>query len=114
MFASLSTPHPPPPTLNEPTTQRLQEAERRLKDLVSGKKPAGLGNGLAAKGGARSMPGAKGPPGRTGLAFPAKLSCDDDTRLLQLVPGVTYLELAEHVRQLYPSVGPFVLKYLDK
>ena len=48
------------------------------------------------------------------VAFPAKLSLDDDTRLLHLVPGVTYLELLEHVKQLYPAAGPFVLKYLDK
>lgn len=32
----------------------------------------------------------------------------------QLVPGVTYLELMEHVRQLYPAAGPFVLKFVDK
>lgn len=32
----------------------------------------------------------------------------------QLVPGVTYLELMEHVRQLYPALGPFVLKFVDK
>jgi hypothetical protein len=48
------------------------------------------------------------------VVFPAKLSCGDDTRLLQLVPGVTYLELMEHVRQLYPALGPFVLKFVDK
>ncbi len=34
--------------------------------------------------------------------------------LLQLVPGVTYLELMEHVRQLYPTSGPFVIKFVDK
>ena len=34
--------------------------------------------------------------------------------LPQLVPGVTYLELMEHVRQLYPAAGPFVLKFVDK
>ena len=48
------------------------------------------------------------------IAFPAKLSLDDDTRFLHLVPGVTYLELMEHVKQLYPAAGPFVLKFLDK
>lgn len=34
--------------------------------------------------------------------------------LLQLVPGVTYLELMEHVRQLYPAIGHYVLKFVDK
>jgi len=38
----------------------------------------------------------------------------DDTRVFQLVPGITYTELMEHVRQLFPSAGPFVLKYLDR
>ena len=38
----------------------------------------------------------------------------DDTRFIQLVPGVSYLELMEHVRQLYPAATPFVLKFLDK
>ena len=35
-------------------------------------------------------------------------------RLLQLVPGVTYIELLDHVRRLYPRAGPFAIKYLDK
>ncbi len=48
------------------------------------------------------------------LTFPAKLSMGDDIRYIQLVPGVSYMEIMEHVRQLYPSAGPFVLKYLDK
>ena len=30
------------------------------------------------------------------------------------VPGVSYMELMEHVRQLYPAATPFVLKFLDK
>ena len=48
----------------------------------------------------------------------AALTCCRGTHAVravaQLVPGVTYLELMEHVRQLYPAAGPFVLKFVDK
>jgi hypothetical protein len=99
------------------STEDSRDAERRLREVVGGKKPAGMGNGLAKKasGGASAVP-TKAPASSGGrqVVFPAKLSCGDDTRLLQLVPGVTYLELMEHVRQLYPAMGPFVLKFADK
>ena len=99
------------------STDDSRDAERRLREVVGGKKPAGMGNGLAKKsaGGASAVP-TKAPASSGGrqVVFPAKLSCGDDTRLLQLVPGVTYLELMEHVRQLYPAMGPFVLKFADK
>lgn len=88
-----------------------REQERRLKELVAGKKPAGMGNGLGKKS---AVPAKAASPGGRQVVFPAKLSYGDDTRLLQLVPGVTYLELMEHVRQLYPALGPFVLKFVDK
>lgn len=48
------------------------------------------------------------PPRRILPAPPHLLCCP------QLVPGVTYLELMEHVRQLYPAIGHFVLKFVDK
>ncbi|KAL4458936.1 hypothetical protein ABPG75_013801 [Micractinium tetrahymenae] len=88
-----------------------REQERRLKELVAGKKPAGMGNGLGKKS---AVPAKAASPSGRQVVFPAKLSHGDDTRLLQLVPGVTYLELMEHVRQLYPAIGPFVLKFVDK
>ncbi|PSC77038.1 Tetratricopeptide repeat 1 [Micractinium conductrix] len=88
-----------------------REHERRLKEQVAGKKPAGMGNGLAKK---TSVPAKAASSSGRQVVFPAKLSMGDDTRLLQLVPGVTYLELMEHVRQLYPAIGPFVLKFVDK
>ena len=47
------------------------------------------------------------------LRSPPPSSTTTTTRPPQ-VPGVTYLELMEHVKQLYPSAGPFVLKFLDK
>ncbi|EFN53322.1 hypothetical protein CHLNCDRAFT_58607 [Chlorella variabilis] len=93
-------------------TEDTRDSERRLKDLVAGKKPAGMGNGLGKKG-PSSVP-TKNPAAGRQVIFPAKLSMGDDTRLLQLVPGVTYLELMEHVRQLYPAAGPFVIKFVDK
>ncbi|PRW59699.1 Tetratricopeptide repeat 1 [Chlorella sorokiniana] len=92
-------------------TAETRENERRLRDSVAGKKPAGMGNGLPKK--ASAVP-TKAPTSGRQVVFPAKLSMGDDTRFLQLVPGVTYLELMEHVRQLYPAAGPFVLKFVDK
>ncbi|KAI7841257.1 hypothetical protein COHA_005030 [Chlorella ohadii] len=92
-------------------TAETRENERRLRDAVAGKKPAGMGNGLPKK--ASAVP-TKAPTSGRQVVFPAKLSMGDDTRFLQLVPGVTYLELMEHVRQLYPAAGPFVLKFVDK
>lgn len=42
----------------------MQEQERRLKELVAGKKPAGMGNGLGKKsaGAAAGMPRRPVPP----------------------------------------------------
>ncbi|KAL4859108.1 hypothetical protein ACK3TF_000883 [Chlorella vulgaris] len=95
-------------------TEDSRVNERRLKDVVAGKKPAGMGNGLAKKSAsAAAVPSKASNSGRQ-VVFPAKLSYGDDTRLLQLVPGVTYLELMEHVRQLYPAIGHYVLKFVDK
>lgn len=141
-------------------TDDTRDSERRLREAVAGKKPAGMGGGLAQRGKASAVP-TKAPAGGRQIVFPAKLSMGDDTRFLQvratpalcagasgkrackdaaaaeplarrprgrqpgtsalvlpprlqLVPGVTYFELTEHVRQLYPAAGPFVLKFVDK
>ncbi|KAL6768271.1 hypothetical protein ACKKBF_B38460 [Auxenochlorella protothecoides x Auxenochlorella symbiontica] len=95
-------------------TQESKEAEQRLRDAVAGKKPSGLGNGLGPRRTGGAAGSGKAPAPSRQIVFPAKLSFEDDVRALQLVPGVTYLELIEHVRQLFPAASPFVLKYLDK
>ncbi len=97
-----------------PSSPDLQEAEQRLRDAVAGKKPSGLGNGLGPRRTGGAAGSGKAPAPSRQIVFPAKLSFEDDVRALQLVPGVTYLELIEHVRQLFPAASPFVLKYLDK
>jgi tetratricopeptide (TPR) repeat protein len=85
--------------------------EQRLKALVAGKKPAGMGSkGLGSN--KRSVVSASG--GNKQLSIPVKLTLESDTRSFHLSPGVTYSELLEHAKQLFPSAGPFVLKVLDK
>ena len=63
----------------------VQESERRLRDVVAGKKPAGMGNGLATKK-ASAVPSKATGSGRQ-VVFPAKLSLGDDTRLVQVRGG---------------------------
>ena len=88
-------------------------SEQRVKALMAGKKPAGMGSkGL---GGRRKAPAARGATAGSGqITIPVKLTMGTDTRAFQLAPGITYSELMEHVKQLFPSSGPFVLKVLDK
>ena len=67
-----------------------QDAERRLRDLVAGKKPAGMGGGLAARGAgakASAVP-TKAPASGRQVVFPAKLAMGDDTRILQVGPAL--------------------------
>lgn len=91
-----------------------RSAERRVKDLAAGKKPAGMGNGLAQrKSVAAPRAGSAGNTGRQ-VTIPAKLTMGDDTRAFSLVPGVSYTELMQHVQALFPAVDHFVLKVLDK
>lgn len=65
-----------------PHMRLLQEAERRLRDQVAGKKPAGMGQGLQPRK-ASAVP-TKAPAGSRQVVFPAKLSMGDDTRILQV------------------------------
>lgn len=97
-------------------TDDTRAAERRVKELATGKKPTGMGNGLA------SRKAAAAPAARTAassgasrqITIPVKLSFGDDTRAFHIPPGITYQELMDHVRSLFPKSGPFVLKSLDK
>lgn len=100
-------------------TDDSRAAEKRVRDLASGKKPAGMGNGLSRRAGAASArPNSAGVTGRGNSmvmrGVPVKLSFGDDIRQFNLVPGVKYSELMEYVRTLFPNAGHFVLKYLDK
>ena len=66
-------------------TEDTRESERRLRDAVAGKKPAGMSGGLAPRGSgakASAVPSKASASGRQ-VVFPAKLSMGDDTRVLQ-------------------------------
>lgn len=94
-------------------SEDAKAAEQRVKGLIAGKKPAGMGSGL----GKRSVAAARAAAATSGnrqITIPVKLTMGSDTRAFQLAPGITYSELMEHVRQLFPNAGPFVLKALDK
>lgn len=84
----------------------IKAAERRVKDLIAGKGP-----NLARKG--ATTVGSNTGAGRT-VTVPVKLTFGDDTRTFQLNPTVTYSELLDHAKRLYPTAGHFALKYLDK
>jgi tetratricopeptide (TPR) repeat protein len=91
-------------------TDETRAAEKRVKDLAAGKgtngarkSPAlGSASGMGADGGGRQ------------LVVPVKITCGDDTRMFQVQPGVSYSEMMDYAKALFPSVGPFALKFLDK
>ena len=84
--------------------------EQRVKNLMAGKKPAGMGSGLSGR---RASTARAAAASNRQITIPVKLSMGNDTRAFQLAPGITYSELMEHVRQLFPNAGHFVLKHLD-
>lgn len=84
----------------------IKIAERRVKDLIAGKGP-----NLARKG--ATTVGSNPGQGRN-VTIPVKLTCGDDTRTFQVNPTVTYSELLDHAKRLYPTAGHFALKYLDR
>lgn len=94
----------------------VQEAEKRLKELLAGKRPAG-NNTLATANGTTAA-AAKKQQTRQQRAqpyvFQAKIQLDDETRSMHMTGQVTYAELQHAVRDKFPSAGPLILKYLDK
>jgi tetratricopeptide (TPR) repeat protein len=92
-------------------TDDTRAAEQRVKDLAAGK---GTNGGAVARktpalGGAAGMGG-----GGRQVVVPVKITCGDDTRMFQVQPGVSYSEMMEYAKALFPSAGPFALKFLDK
>ena len=86
-------------------SEEVKAAERRVKDLIAGKGPNLARKGPATVGNAA--------PGRQ-INVPVKLACGEDTRTFQVSPTVTYTELLEHAKRLFPAAGHFMLKYLDR
>lgn len=92
-------------------TDDTRAAEKRVKELAAGKvngAPAQRKTSMSALGA-----GAGSGPSRQ-VTVPVKLRMGDDTRSFSIVPNVSYTELMEHARTLYPNAGPFVLKVVDK
>jgi hypothetical protein len=92
-------------------TDDTRAAEKRVKELAAGKvngAPAQRKTSMSALGGT----GASGPSRQ--VTVPVKLRMGDDTRSFTIVPNVSYTELMEHAKNLFPNVGPFVLKVVDK
>lgn len=93
----------------EGATDATRAAEKRVLDLANGK-PNGT---VSRKGGVPPLGGAAAGSSRQ-LTVPVKLSMGDDTRMFPIVPNVSYTELMDHARTLFPNSGPFVLKVLDR
>lgn len=93
----------------------VQEAEKRLKDLMSGKRPTSNtlatanGNTAAAKKQQATRQQRPQP-----YVFQAKIQLDDETRSMHMTGQVTYAELQHAVREKFPAAGPLILKYLDR
>ncbi|KAG7669625.1 hypothetical protein Ndes2526B_g05967 [Nannochloris sp. 'desiccata'] len=93
-------------------TDETRAAEKRVKDLAAGKSTnGGAARKNPALGSAAGM--GAGGAGRQ-LVVPVKITCGDDTRMFQVQPGVSYSEMMDYAKALFPSVGPFALKFLDK
>mmetsp|Transcript_14445 Transcript_14445/g.43688 ORF Transcript_14445/g.43688 Transcript_14445/m.43688 type:complete len:721 (-) Transcript_14445:878-3040(-) len=94
-----------------------QATEKRLKDILAGKKPAGAAGTLASrrKAGAAANGAAGSAQQRAQInVFQAKCTLGDETRNLHVGPGVTYAEMLEGVRMKFDNPPPFMLKYLDR
>ncbi|KAK9795869.1 hypothetical protein WJX73_001707 [Symbiochloris irregularis] len=85
-----------------------QETEKRLKDLVAGKKSAATAsaNGISKKS----------QLGRTSnrLVVTAKCVLNGETRMVHLMGSLNYAEVLQAVKEKFPHAGPFILKYLDR
>ncbi|GBF87664.1 hypothetical protein Rsub_00375 [Raphidocelis subcapitata] len=101
---------------SDAASKESRDAERRVRDALAGRRPAGLGaaSALAAPAAAPAPAAA----GRNGAPAPApaaqqqrapvsaKASMGGETRLLHFMAGATYAELLEHVKLAFPEAGP--------
>jgi hypothetical protein len=96
-----------------------REAERRLKDIMSGRRSAnGAASASAANGAAaplaRPAVRAPGPRGNLPYTFAAKCIFGSETRLVHMSHSVSYADLYAAVQEKFPGAGPVALKYLDR
>jgi ribosome recycling factor len=92
----------------EATPESL-EAEKRLRDILSGKRPNGA---IATANGSQVQKTAARRP--QPVVFTAKVELDGEMRSLALTGSATYAELLHNIHEKFPSSGPVVLKYLDR
>lgn len=88
-------------------TDETRDAEKRLKDIMAGRR-SGPVNGDSAP--AR-------PAGRAGGRLPlfvAKCSLGSEVRNVHMPHSQSYAELLTAVRAKFPEAGPFLLKYVDR
>ncbi|BDA44746.1 probable protein CLMP1 [Coccomyxa sp. Obi] len=86
----------------------IQESEKRLRDIVTGKRQGGV---LAANGTAgRKL----GKQRQQLFVFTAKVSFENETRVIHLANTLTYAELLELVKNKFPNAYPCQIKYLDR
>ncbi|KAF8067116.1 CLMP1 [Scenedesmus sp. PABB004] len=90
-----------------------REAERRLRDLVAGRRPS-LANGGARAAGPSGAGGMRGNRSPLSWPFSAKVTLGGETRLVQLSASAGYADLVAGVAAKFPGAGPAVLKYADR
>lgn len=97
----------------EGASDETRDSERRLKEIMSGRRPAG--SVAAASGAPANRPGARATnkPSMP-YTFTAKCSLGNETRLVHMSPNVNYADLYAAVQDKFPAAGPVALKYVDK
>lgn len=92
-------------------TDESKETEKRLKDLMSGRK---LG-GSASANGAGAL-GANRAPARPQQPFyvTAKCTYNSVTKLIHMSPSTSYADFYAMVKAKFPEAVPFLIKYADK
>lgn len=92
----------------------LQENEKRLKDLLAGKRPASSTLATANGTTAAAKKQATRPPRSQPYVFQGKVMLDNETRTIHMTGAVTYAELQHAVSEKFPNSGPLMLKYVDR
>jgi hypothetical protein len=88
----------------ESATDDSREAERRLKDLVAGRRPSLANGGARAAGPAAASTAQRG--GRSvQWPFSAKVTVGSETRLVQLSASAGYADLLAQVTTKFPNAG---------
>lgn len=91
-----------------------QATEKRLKDILAGKKSPGATGAVASRKKASATTAPNTASRQPITVFQAKCTLKNETRLLHVGPAVSYAEMLEGVRMKFENPGPFALKFTDK